>query len=42
MPRTMANPVECRIAGMPDDRFAVIAVLASGKVLCHAGLASPA
>ena len=36
----MAKPVECRIVGMPDGRFAVIAVLASGKVFRHAGLTS--
>jgi len=36
----MAKPVECRIVGMPDGRFAVIAVLASGKAFRHAGLAS--
>lgn len=32
MRRTMARPVRCSIVDMPDGRFAVVAVLASGKV----------
>jgi hypothetical protein len=36
----MARPVRCRIVDMPDGRFAVMAVLASGKVFRHVGLTS--
>ncbi|MFJ7441613.1 hypothetical protein ACIQW5_28910 [Methylorubrum thiocyanatum] len=38
----MAKPVECRIVDMPDGRFAVVAVLASGKVFRRVGLATMA
>lgn len=38
----MTKPVGCRIVDMPDGRFAVVAVLASGKVFRHTGLATPA
>ena len=34
----MAGPVSCRIVDMSDGRFAVVAVLASGKIFCRAGL----
>lgn len=36
----MVKPVECRIVDMPDGRFAVIAVLASGRVFRRVGLAT--
>lgn len=36
----MAKPVECRIVDMPDGTFAIIAVLAPGKVLRRVGLAT--
>ncbi len=38
----MARPVECRIVDMPDGRFAVLAVLASGKVFRRDGLTTMA
>ncbi|MDR7040284.1 hypothetical protein J2X36_005066 [Methylobacterium sp. BE186] len=34
----MAKPVECRIVNLPDLRFAVVGVLACGKVFRRAGL----
>ncbi len=34
----MARPVACRVVDMPDGRFAVMAVLASGKVFRRVGL----
>lgn len=36
----MLKPVECRIVDIPDGRFAVMAVLASGKVFRRVGLAT--
>lgn len=38
----MARPVRCRIVDMPDGRFAVVAMLASGKVFRRMGLATMA
>lgn len=34
----MARPVRCSIVDMPDGRFGVVAVLASGNVFRRAGL----
>lgn len=36
--RTRAKPVECCIVNLPDLRFAVVAVLACGKVSLRTGL----
>jgi hypothetical protein len=36
----MARPIECCIVDMPDGRFAVVAVLASGKVFRRVGSAT--
>lgn len=36
----MATLVRCRIVDMPDGRFAVMAVLASGKVFRRMGLST--
>ena len=36
----MARLVRCRIVDMPDGRFAVMAVLASGKVFRRLGLST--
>lgn len=38
MSGSMTRPVCCNIVDMPDGRFAVVAVLASGKVFGRTGL----